>query len=102
MAAKKGIALPINMLVILAVAVIVLLSVVAFFMGQWDPGAVEAQNVVNNCCHPVATNPTEYCNESSWGGEDNSLHDNVTVSGNEIECSEYVSSPSDCPACTQV
>ncbi|MFH1105769.1 MAG: hypothetical protein V1731_00990 [Candidatus Aenigmatarchaeota archaeon] len=33
----KGISLPIDMLVILAIAVVVLISVIAVFMGVWSP-----------------------------------------------------------------
>ncbi|MBI1972146.1 MAG: hypothetical protein HYS53_02495 [Candidatus Aenigmarchaeota archaeon] len=36
---KKGVSLPIDMLVILAIAVIILIAVVAVFMGVWNPFA---------------------------------------------------------------
>ncbi|RLJ03467.1 MAG: hypothetical protein DRP11_00625 [Candidatus Aenigmatarchaeota archaeon] len=39
MVGRKGVSLPINTLVILAIAIIVLLAIVAFFMGAFTPGA---------------------------------------------------------------
>ena len=40
---RKGIALPIDMLVVLAIAVIILIAVVAVFMGVWNPFATSQQ-----------------------------------------------------------
>ncbi len=39
----KGISLPIDMLVILAIAVVVLIAVIAVFMGVWSPFAGDQQ-----------------------------------------------------------
>lgn len=39
----KGISLPIDMLVILAIAVVVLIAVIAVFMGVWTPFASDQQ-----------------------------------------------------------
>ena len=47
---KKGISLPVNMLVILSTAVIVLLAVVAFFMGAFDTGGMEESAMRSQCC----------------------------------------------------
>lgn len=102
---KKGLSMPVNMLVILAVAVLVLLAVVAFFMGGFDPGAIEGETVVNECCAPTARNQ-ELCDDSwsdeaSWG----QYHDFeggeavVTVGGEEVPCSQYVPSPGQCSPC---
>ncbi len=44
---RKGIALPIDMLVILAIAVIILIAVVAVFMGVWSPFATNQQGRAN-------------------------------------------------------
>ncbi|MBI3413671.1 MAG: hypothetical protein HY051_06380 [Candidatus Aenigmarchaeota archaeon] len=49
---RKGVSLPIDMLVILAIAVIILIAVVAVFMGVWNPFANNQQLRVNfnNAC----------------------------------------------------
>jgi hypothetical protein len=49
---RKGIALPIDMLVILAIAVIILIAIVAVFMGVWSPFATNQQGRANfnNAC----------------------------------------------------
>ncbi|MFP4115749.1 MAG: hypothetical protein ACLFTQ_00885 [Candidatus Aenigmatarchaeota archaeon] len=110
MASGKGISLPVNVLVILSVAIIVLLSVVAFFMAGLDLGAVEEERVVTQCCSGVARNPEEYCDLSvdSWDNvpgvpeiEDDKEDDNygIEVEGEELKCSDYVGDPSDCPEC---
>ncbi|MBI2085160.1 MAG: hypothetical protein HYT71_01455 [Candidatus Aenigmarchaeota archaeon] len=44
---RKGISLPIDMLVILAIAVIILIAVVAVFMGVWSPFATNQQARAN-------------------------------------------------------
>ncbi len=44
---KKGISLPIDMLVILAIAVIILIAIVAVFMGVWNPFATNQQQRAN-------------------------------------------------------
>ena len=44
---RKGIALPIDMLVILAIGVIILIAVVAVFMGVWNPFATNQQSRAN-------------------------------------------------------
>ncbi|GEM_PF-2188936 len=111
MAAKKGVTLPINMLVILAVAVIVLLAIVAFFMGGFETGAVDEQTVINRCCSPVAT--FGHCAETSWTEELTALDcdapDDSPVSTAEVcvqvggewhDCSNVIpGGPQNCPAC---
>ena len=49
---KKGIELPINTLVVVAIAVIILLAVAAFFMGVWTPsaGGMQALAAKNDAC----------------------------------------------------
>ncbi len=49
---RKGVSLPIDMLVILAIAVIILIAVVAVFMGVWNPFATNQQTRVefNKAC----------------------------------------------------
>lgn len=44
---KKGVSLPIDMLVILAIAVIILIAVVAVFMGVWNPFSTNQQQRAN-------------------------------------------------------
>jgi len=44
---RKGISLPIDMLVVLAIAVIILIAVVAVFMGVWNPFATSQQQRAN-------------------------------------------------------
>ncbi len=71
---RKGIALPIDMLVILAIAVIILIAVVAVFMGVWTPFAggqqaranfnKECQILVNTGC---AGNPSPELCEAANG-----------------------------------
>jgi len=94
--------MPINMLVILAVAVLVLLAVVAFFMGGFDSGDFDAQTVTNRCCRPASANP-ELC-QGQWGdGDWIEYHGDpaeVEVGGEEVRCADYVPSPSQCPACS--
>lgn len=50
---NKGISLPINMLVILSVSVIVLLAVVAFFMGAFETEEMEEESLRQQCCQEV-------------------------------------------------
>ena len=108
---KKGISLPVNMLVILAVAVIVLLALVAFFMGGFETGAIEDRNKINMCCGPVST--FQYCNEGSWSSELTGLSCDapedspvsnadvcVQVGGEWHDCSSVIpGGPGNCPAC---
>ncbi len=49
---RKGISLPINTLVIVAIAVIILLAVAAFFMGVWTPssGGMQELAAKNQAC----------------------------------------------------
>lgn len=50
----KGIELPINILVVIAIAVIVLLAMVALFMGGFKPaGAVSAEAAWSDSCRQV-------------------------------------------------
>jgi len=94
---KKGIALPINMLVILSISIIVLLAVVAFFMSGFQTGAIDDQTIVNECCSPVSRDP-DLCNKESWTG----LHDGdgkVEIGGETKSCSEVLESPAKCPSC---
>lgn len=50
--AKKGMELPLNTLVILAIVIIVLLAVAALFMGVWGPtgGGISLQSAKTNYC----------------------------------------------------
>lgn len=58
MSTEKGIALPINMLVILAISIIVLLAAVSFFMGTFSTqtGGVSRQAQKNACCQSFMAN----------------------------------------------
>ncbi len=47
MTKRKGVSLPIDMLVILAIAVIILIAIVAVFMGVWNPFATNQQARAN-------------------------------------------------------
>jgi len=88
--------MPVNMLVILAIAVLVLLALTAFFMGGFEPGPIEDEAVINSCCSPMARNQ-ELC-EEDW----DTVHEpdgEVEVGGEEVPCSQYVASPSDCTVC---
>ncbi|MFB6076014.1 MAG: hypothetical protein ABEK17_02620 [Candidatus Aenigmatarchaeota archaeon] len=53
---KKGVSLPVNVLVILAIAVVVLLGIVAFFAGGMDPTkeSMNKQSVLDRCCATFA------------------------------------------------
>lgn len=104
MTTKKGIALPINMLVILAVAVIVLLAVVAFFMGSFETGTVDEQTVLNECCGQVVRYGE--CHVDNWHNLtafdiESDEEANVTVGGETFDCTDdiEISDPSQCPAC---
>ena len=89
MSKRKGVALPINMLVILAVAVIVLLAVVAFFMTGFDTSPVDQQQIRNACCGEVVA--AGYCGpgadeDAEWDDVEENL--TVTIGEHEIECDE--------------
>ncbi len=91
--AKKGISMPINMLVILAVAVIVLLAVVAFFMGGFETDPVDEQAIRNACCSEVVTQG--HCGpgaDEDQGWDDLADNDdfNATVGGDEVVCGEHL------------
>ncbi len=47
MTKRKGISLPIDMLVVLAIAVIILIAIVAVFMGVWSPFSTNQQSRAN-------------------------------------------------------
>ncbi|MBI2085161.1 MAG: hypothetical protein HYT71_01460 [Candidatus Aenigmarchaeota archaeon] len=47
MVKRKGISLPIDMLVVLAIAVIILIAIVAVFMGVWNPFSTNQQSRAN-------------------------------------------------------
>lgn len=102
---KKGISLPTNMLVILAVAVLVLFAIVAFFSSGFETGPVDDRVVINACCSLVVSN--EHCNEGSWDPslvglsqcDDQVGEVCVEVGGHESICSDYVPSPNQCPPC---
>lgn len=49
---RKGVSLPVNVLVILAIAIVVLLGIIAFFTGafQGGGGGVKATNKFQSCC----------------------------------------------------
>ena len=53
----KGIELPINTLIILALAVIVLIVVLFFFLGVWRPGisTVSVEAAKNNACQTLVS-----------------------------------------------
>lgn len=53
----KGISLPIDMLVILAIAVVVLIAVIAVFMGVWNPFSSDQQKraAFQSACSAWAT-----------------------------------------------
>lgn len=55
---KKGISLPVNVLVVLAIAIVVLLGVVAFFTGSLKPArtSTEAMNNFKACCTSYVLN----------------------------------------------
>ncbi len=112
MSKRKGVALPINMLVILAVAVIVLLAVVAFFMGGFETGPVDRQTMISQCCSSVVTFNQcaesdwsnviglESCNENGATTEDDDADTCVTIRGEKIDCDEELDiDPNECPAC---
>ncbi|MFB6076012.1 MAG: hypothetical protein ABEK17_02610 [Candidatus Aenigmatarchaeota archaeon] len=50
---KKGVSLPVNVLVILAIGIVVLVGLLAFFSGTTGEtgGQVNAQTKFNNCCN---------------------------------------------------
>lgn len=47
---KEGISLPVNLIVILSVSIIVLLSVVSFFIGVWRTDEIETDALRDACC----------------------------------------------------
>jgi hypothetical protein len=66
---KKGVSIPINTLVMLAVAIIVLLAAVAWFMGAFAPTAQESslkQKFDSSCMTWTMNN----CNETMDGDDD--------------------------------
>ncbi|MFH0890215.1 MAG: hypothetical protein V1836_03700 [Candidatus Aenigmatarchaeota archaeon] len=65
---RKGIALPIDMLVILAIAVIILIAVVAVFMGVWTPfaGNQQARANFNNACQILVNTGCADLSTSQW------------------------------------
>lgn len=117
MFSRKGVSLPINMLVILSVAVIVLLAVVAFFMGGMETGAVDDQAAISACCSPVSS--FQLCDLGTWedvrdeGYLDECSQDIgerypgyrqgdpcASVGRSEVPCGHYVpGGPRNCPGC---
>lgn len=61
----KGISLPINMLVVLAISIVVLLAVVAFFMGTFGGQAsgIREKGKINACCQDYVAGG--YCYKST-------------------------------------
>ncbi len=62
----KGIELPINILVIVAIAVIVLLGMIALYFTGWGPfaGATSLEGIKNTACRQLVQ--TSNCGISSW------------------------------------
>ena len=58
MKSNKGMELPINTLIILTIAIVVLLALVIFFSGSFTParGAVEGQSGTRSACAQYAAN----------------------------------------------
>jgi len=76
----KGIAIPINTLVILAIAVIVLLAAVAWFMGAFGPTATQQslkQKFDSSCTTWVMTN----CDKT---GDGDDIPDQVCLAYNKL------------------
>lgn len=48
----RGLELPVNTLIVIVLAIIVLVAVIAFFMGAWRPGVsgIEMENAKNSGC----------------------------------------------------
>jgi hypothetical protein len=72
----KGIELPINILVIVAIAVIVLLGMVALYFAGWSPfsGSVGVESIKNSAC-------TNYTRNNDCGPTPSSMVVNYDVNG---------------------
>lgn len=78
---KKGVSIPINTLVMLAVAIIVLLAAVAWFMGAFGPTATESnlkQRFDTSCIKWTSSN----CEPNGDGVDD--VPDNICDAYNEL------------------
>lgn len=64
----KAISLPMNAVVIIALAVLALIAIVLMFTSTFTPAATEAtkQSILRNCCTRIATNCEAY---TTVGGE---------------------------------
>jgi hypothetical protein len=51
----KGISLPINVIVIIVLAMIVLLAVIALFFGVWKPEQLTVEAAKNNACNMLVS-----------------------------------------------
>lgn len=61
---KKGMTLPVELLVVLIVAVIILLAVILFYYGGWKgKAAIDTQTALNMACGVVASN---LCAQGAW------------------------------------
>jgi uncharacterized protein (UPF0333 family) len=76
---KKGLELPLNMIVLIIIAVLVLLVVAAFFTGQFISGAstIELQKAFSNAC-PTLKNVYNCQNTGFTVGEIKGLGPNPT------------------------
>lgn len=77
---KGGVELSVRTVVILIMAIVVLIAVVAFFMGSWGPGtdATDCEAQVRSACLTYVTN--NCCDE------DKSCHDVVDGFEVDAEC----------------
>lgn len=58
----KGVSLPINVLVIVVLALIVLLAILALFYGVWKPEGITLEAAKNNACNMLLSTG---CNDPS-------------------------------------
>ncbi len=54
---RKGVSLPINMIIIMIIAVLALLVIIAFFMPGWfgQTGSIDVETAFNRGCNTLAT-----------------------------------------------
>jgi hypothetical protein len=55
----KGVELPVNVLIIVVLALIVLLAIIALFFGVWNPTQITAEAAKNSACYTLLSTGCE-------------------------------------------
>ena len=100
----KGVELPINVLVIVVLALVVLIAIIALFFGVWTPGQsnVNIEATKNNACQILVdigcTDTNIPTGEFDVGSDGNSNNDNL-----QGLCEEYYGiTPGDVDSCKKI